>query len=199
MPLLSPIQYSGGRSQKIDDILTVILEKRQGEKIPCFYELFAGAASLSLNAIEADIAHSYVINDAYWGFALFWHMVRDAPEQLIANYQQLVGLYTQTDETSRHQFYQWIQVKFNEHYLHEKHPSQDLKLLQAARFAFIINHAHFGEPFFKEFYQNQSDKKYQFLNCQMTSELGQLEIDEAFYCAFIVQMNFPTGTNILAQ
>ena len=159
----SPLAYFGNRGELQEDIFHLI-EQHKNQKAAKFrrcYDLFAGSASMSLQAIALNLADEYIINDVYGALAHFWEQVKAEPKALIAAYRQIKAPFDcHVDKPSA---YQEIQARFNEKRFENAAE-------QAALFAVIINHAKGGQPLL--------DQTGQRLSCEYAAGHSQAEASE---------------------
>jgi len=172
--VLLPLAYFGNRGLAQADFFALILQLKQqrNKKFRCCYDLFSGSASISLYAMQEDIAERYVINDCFRPLAIFWKTVRDQPAELIQAYNNILKNYSDLECMAAENYYQQLQLKFNQ--LNAAKILADKQSEYAAQFAFIINHANHGMPLFS------GQDQQQILQCELITTAGKLAIDEDF-------------------
>jgi acyl-CoA synthetase (AMP-forming)/AMP-acid ligase II/tetratricopeptide (TPR) repeat protein/thioesterase domain-containing protein/HEAT repeat protein/16S rRNA G966 N2-methylase RsmD len=170
MRITSPLAYFGNRGDNLDDIFKLITSYKK--KYRGFYDLFSGSASLSLAAMELELADFYVINDAFYPLTIFWEVVAHHADELIESYEGLVKNFRES--LNADEFYKKNQELFN---LKKQFNSLSAaeKIIQSARFAFIINNAEGGMPILKNNQANEQE-----LNCQLSSKKENLSINDGF-------------------
>src|SRR5689334_11042889 len=135
--ITSPLKYLGNMQSLANDFLVLMRSNTQYE---CFYDLFCGSASISLIAIENNLAKKYILNDAYSPNINYWQQVANKPTSLIDIYLSLINqLSAMRTVALQENFYQDQQNKFNEKTLSPQR--------EAATFAFLLNHAMNGIPY----------------------------------------------------
>jgi site-specific DNA-adenine methylase len=132
----SPIQYLGQIQPPVAKIIFDLIGT--GKKYSYFYDLCAGSASMTLLAIENNLADSYVINDAYPPLSDLWRQIYYYPNQLIAEYKNLLTqLKKKKNFIEETMFVKQVQQAFN----HSRTP-------QPAHFAFLLNYTKDGMVYF---------------------------------------------------
>lgn len=147
--ITSPLQYFGNRyynGQSLETIFSLIEKNKEqrGKKFECCYDLFAGSASFTIEAMQRDIAESYVVNDFYRPLKQFWDCVKDKdPSQvLIQRYKKFVNDYEASKPEHRDDFYYDLRNKFNQ--------NNTGGVEASAQFAFLINYSKDGMPTLEE-------------------------------------------------
>jgi site-specific DNA-adenine methylase len=126
----SPIRYLGNIHQQVAAKVFACLPA--DKKFQCFYDLFAGSASMTLIAIKNNLAERYVVNDAYQPLQALWRAIATDPQTLLSNYQDYQQKLLRADSPQQQNFiYQTLQTEFNA----EQEP---------ALLAFLLNYSAYG-------------------------------------------------------
>ena len=103
-----PLNYFGRRDSMMESIMTLIsamtpsISKYKTPFDTC-YDLFSGSASISVAAMEKQIAKNYVLNDACEPLQSFYQNVKDKPASVISEYNAWMKRFRES--TNKKVFY----------------------------------------------------------------------------------------------
>lgn len=175
--LLSPLRVFGNRDEDHNDFFKLIslhLQERQ-KPYRCCYDLFSGSASLSLMAMKNAVAESYVVNDVFPPFAIFWTTLQHQPDALIRAYQENYDAFIEAKD--KEAYYRDLQEYLNTTAVY----GELSKNKYASIFALIINLAQNGVLLFRQ----QDEKQYCecVLGADGNAHCGPTEFAEAVLAA----------------
>jgi DNA adenine methylase Dam len=105
------LKWAGGKSQLLGEIIQEL--PADVKKFKKYVEPFIGAGAVFICFLENDYFEEYIINDINSKLINLYKVIRDKPEDLISEIQELKTKYLNAESEEREKLFYEIRANFN--------------------------------------------------------------------------------------